>query len=229
MTQAPPRPRVPATGPAAAPGGHGKPVRHPRSVYRRRRIVAAVLLLTLLGAVAMGVLWLRGDLTPEQAAPPPPEPVPGATVIGPTPTPASTPVPRETATALQAALPDAVLQWALTEQVGIDLAETAAALNPASPPLEGYALTYSDGEQTATLTTSQWRTAPDAATAANAVAADGEILREQDVEVASSVVGRMVATTDGGSEKVVWTNGTLLLVLTAPSGDALAFYDAMGL
>lgn len=226
MTHAPPRPRVPGASP---PPRRGKPRQVSRSVYRRRRAVALAILLAVVAGVVAGFVWMSNRSAPAPLATPTAQPAPGATILGPTPTPALSPIERETGTALQAALPDAVLQWALTEQAGIDLTETAQVLNPTSPPLEGYTLTYSDGEQTATLSATQWRTPTDAQAAAGAVAADGQILREEDVLVETSVVGHMVATADQGSETVVWTNGALLLVLIAPGGEALAFYDAMGL
>ena len=116
------------------------------------------------------------------------EPVPGETITGPTPTPAVTPVERDKSTALLAALPDAVLQWAVSAQTVDDPAAVAAAAGVTGQPLEAYTLTYSDGSGDATtdvtVAVTQWRTPEAAAAYVAALGLEGTVSREEPVVVA---------------------------------------------
>lgn len=165
-----------APGPGRPPGAERAPreafeVRPPDPRFaRRRRLVAWIAAGVVAVAVAVVLVVVQLNRPDDVAEAPTLEPVPGETVTAPVPTPTVEPVERDTSTAFLAALPSAVLQWAVAGQAPAeDLAWLGA--------LEAYTLTYTDGAQDLTLVAAQWRS-PEAA-AQHVASADlqGEPLR----------------------------------------------------
>lgn len=139
------------------------------------------------------------------------------------PTPPTDPIERDTGTALLAALPDAVLGYAVSEQV-----ESAAMAELSA--LEGWELTYTGADDAILLEVGQWPDGAEAQTAYDAVIGDAEPLAEGDVVVGEDVVGTFVVQEiDDGTERTLWRNGTAVFVASGPSGTTQTFYDAFGL
>lgn len=200
----------------------------PAVIRRRRIVVALVALVVVLGVVLTIVLLNRPAAEPEAL-----EPVPGETITGPTPTPAVAPVERDKSTALLAALPDAVLQWAVSAQTVDDPAAVAAAAGVTGQPLEAYTLTYSDGSGDATtdvtVAVTQWRTPEAAAAYVAALGLEGTVSREEPVVVAGQQAGTMRILSSETGERVAWNNGATAFVAITPVGAGGTFYDAFGM
>ncbi|PFG20537.1 hypothetical protein [Serinibacter salmoneus] len=190
------------------------------AALRRRRLLALVLALVLLGAGAGGVYaWYTAAQEPERIVL---DPLPGETVTAPIPTPAIQPSPRATETALQQALPDAVLVWAVTEQTRHEEALAQGAV-------EAWTLRYEDGTgQEVAVTVSQWRTATEASERA-AAGLPSEGSERGEVRVGSEVVGEVVSWQESGRDHVRWTNGATVIDVQAPAGAGTAFYEAFGM
>ncbi|MFF2621706.1 hypothetical protein [Oerskovia jenensis] len=203
------------------------------AVYARRRLVALVLLLALVGVVvAFGAfVWpgfAAGGETKEPAE---------VTVTSAPPTPTIAPVERTAGTELAKALPASVLQFALRAEATTEAFADAGAV-------EGHELTYADSEGdgglVVTVRAGQWGTDDEAGVAydellAAAVEAGGEPTSTGDVEVDGEVVGTFaitpVAPAEGAatSSTATWRNGTVVLQATGPADEIEAFYTAFPL
>lgn len=219
------------------------PAKPSPQVIRRRRLFVLLGALVLIAGVVLGIVLANGN----REAPDPIvlDPLPGETIIGPTPTPAVAPIERDKSTALLAALPDAVLDRSVSAQAPQDLAGVAASFGSTALPLEAYTLTYSGGTETTagdlTLTVIQWRTAEQAAAAFTTSQTEGTDVRAEAVMAGGQEVGQMRATmmtvdpaaTPGpgveGTSAVTWTNGTVLFRALGPGYSAITFYDAFGM
>lgn len=146
------------------------------------------------------------------------------TVVIPPPTPDEDPIERDTSTPLLAALPDSVLQYAVSEQV-----EAEAMLD--LDALEGWQLTYSAGDDRIVLQVGQWPTTEEATEAATTLL--GEVPESAatvsgDVVVDGEPVGTFTTTfeADGTTERTVWSNSTAVFVAEGPRDATRPFYDA---
>lgn len=165
----------------------------------------AVLLVAVVVAI---VLATRGGGEPEPLEP--------EVVTLPVPTPTVEPVERAEGTAFAQALPSTVLQLALSA-----FAEEPSLVRAGA--LEAYRLDYTDGGTTEVVVLAgQWATPEEAAAAmADAVAAgtpEGAETTEGTVEVDGAQVGTSVLVAGDGTDTVWWTNGTVMLQATGPSG-----------
>lgn len=198
------------TGSSERADGSGRRARPQRRSTSASLRWAAILAAVVVVLVAVGGFlwpgWWQGEAEQHE-----PQAVP--TVVAPVPTPALTPIEPATDTELAAALPTTVLELALTAQESATVPEGA---------LLAYRLTYSDGQQETILDVVQWPSADLAAEHLTQVEGElGEPLREGEVTVGEEVAGRHVVT----ETDAVWTNGTVVLHLQAPSG-AGRIYDA---
>lgn len=189
-------------------GGRRRP---PRWVL----IVAGVVVLAVVAVVA--VLLTRGE----------PETPEAEVVTLPVPTPTIEPVERPEGTAFAQALPSEVLDLALAAFADEPSLVTAGAL-------EAYRLDYTDGGDTdVVVLAGQWETAEEAAAAmAAAVTAgtpEGAEVTEGTVEVDGTQVGTSVLVAGDGTETVWWTNGTVMLQATGPSGAVADVHTAYAL
>jgi hypothetical protein len=207
--------------------------RHTRTssaVYARRRLVALVLLLTLLGGlVAFAALVWPGFASGGDAKTPA-----EVTVTAPPATPTIEPVERTAETELGKAMPASVLQFALR-------AETSTAALEDAGAIEGHELTYADGESddatTVTVRAGQWGDDDEAQDAydellAAAVGVGGDATSTGSVEVDGEPVGSFAVTATGpgtGTSTVTWRNGTVVLQATGPTDEIEAFYTAFPL
>lgn len=245
VTDAPPPPRpgrqqtdptIAVAGPVTLAAAAGPPVIEPPAILggpaadaaaattlparsRRRGVLIGVGIAVVILAGALLVLFLN------RPAPDPIvlDPLPGQTHTVPAPTPALDPVARDTSTPLLAAIPDEVLQWAITSQEAEPALMTAGAL-------EAYRIVYSDGVADLTLVLAQWRSAELARTEyLDLLGLAGEAVVEEEVMVAGAPVGQMALYDGPEGDLVVWNNGATTLFVTAPSGQGLPFYRAFGL
>jgi hypothetical protein len=205
--------------------------RHTRTssaVYARRRLVALIVLLALLGGVvAFAALVWPGFASGGEAKKPA-----EVAVTAPPATPTIEPVERTAETELGKAMPASVLQFALR-------AETATAALEDAGAIEGHELTYADGDgdgaTTVTVLVGQWATDEEAEDAyqerlAAAVGAGGDATSTGDVEVGGETVGTYAVTpVDAGSATVTWRNGTVVLQATGPTDVIEPFYTAFPL
>lgn len=217
MTEPTPGQGVRGSG-SATPGAPGAPGAPSAAALRRRRILVLLGAVVAVAAVVLAVMLLnRPDPEPIVL-----DPLPGETVIGPTPTPAVPPIERDTSTALLAALPDAVLGWAVSDQAVVqELLDLGA--------LEAYTLTYTAEADEVTLVVASWRSPEAAQGYVDSLGLEGVPSREEDVLVAGEPVGRMQAFTAGDVDRVVWTNGATSFAVLAPTGQGTVFYDAFGM
>lgn len=181
----------------------------------------------LIGAAVVAALIIV--LVVLQLNRPEPQPAPTAsTTTLPTPTPASEPIERDTSTALLAALPGTVLDYAVSDQVQSQAMIDASAL-------EGWQLTYSSTDGVVLLQVGQWPTAEEATAQMQAVLASVDpaavgVERERPVEVAGTAVGQLtVLALADGAGRAVWTNGTVLFVADGTLRAVDDFYDAFPL
>lgn len=192
---------------------------------RRRRRGRAWLVVLLVGLVVVGgaVTFVVARGGADQVLP---------TVVLPPPTPTVTPVPRDTVTAFQQALPETVLAFAVAGQT-----EAADLLDAGS--VEAYDVAYTDGQAEVTLRAAQWPSPDEAATALSELLAQPAptstataaptTARDEPVEVAGAPVGRVIVVDDGVVARAVWTNGATTFQLDGPAGTVEAFYDAFGM
>ena len=193
---------------------------HPtKEALRRRRIVVSAIAAVIVVAVVGLIIFLSTRGEPEPIVL---DPIPGETITAPVPTPAVAPIERDTSTPFLAALPNAVLQWAVAAQAPADDLRALGAL-------EAHTLTYTDGTAQLTVVTAQWRTPEAAAAYVASLGLEGVPVREEDVLVGGQPVGRMAAYTSETGDTVVWTNGNTSFFVTAPVGAGATFYDAFGL
>ena len=181
----------------------------------------------LIGAAVVAALIIV--LVVLQLNRPEPQPSPTAsTTTLPTPTPASEPIERDTSTALLAALPGTVLDYAVSDQVQSQAMIDASAL-------EGWQLTYSSTDGVVLLQVGQWPTAEEATAQMQAVLASVDpaavqVERERPVEVAGTAVGQLtVLALADRAGRAVWTNGTVLFVADGTLRAVDDFYDAFPL
>ena len=195
---------------------------------RRRKawLIALIAVVVVAAGILVAVL-----LTREQPVPDPVvlDPIPGEIVTAPVPTPEIAPVERDKSTAILAAVPDTVLRWAVVSQTPNDLAAEQGVAGTTKLPLEAYTLAYSDGTQELLLGVTVWRSPQDAQQAMAAAQWAGTQSEVADVVAGGQVVGTMFSVESDQGQDVFWTNGSTQLVLRAPAGDALPFYDALGL
>ncbi|MCF4119447.1 hypothetical protein L1785_00430 [Antribacter sp. KLBMP9083] len=194
-----------------------------KEVFRRRRLVVAVLagILALVLVLLLGFVWPGFWRSDEE-----PEPLPTVTVTAPAPTPtvdAMARAPEETA--FQKALPSAVLQFALVSQ-----AESPATLDAGA--VEAWTFEYGDGSRTVTVVAGQWATPEEATAATQAMmAAAGQPTAQGDVLVGDQVVGTYVITPGSAADLAVatWHNGTAVFQATGPLDVIEEFYAAFPL
>jgi len=184
----------------------------------RRRLV-----ILLGGGVAVLVIVAAVLLLTQQRGQQEPLTVETTAVVGPPPTPAEDPIERDTSTALLAALPGAVLGYAVSEQV-----ESAAMLELEA--LEGWQLTYSSTGSEIVLQVGQWPTAAESTAAASSLLGDATATDSGDVIVAGETVGTVTTVAvDETTERTIWTNSTATFVIEGPTGSTRTFYDAFPL
>ncbi len=153
-----------------------------------------------------------------------PDPIPGAIITEQPPQPTLSPSTAANPTELAAAMPTAVLTYALTSITPINV-ETAAGL----PGRVGAGVdtTYRDGATVYTVTAYQYYNVGDATAAWESLAAGSE-------EVAPVTVGGVevgsVATVGGEGEPfMVWRNDTVVLLLAGPTAGIAEFYEFFAL
>lgn len=209
----------------------------------RGLVIGAVVAVLVVAAVVIYLVTQQEDRPEAQV----PDPV---TTTLPVPTPAGEPIEVDEATALSAALPEAVLDHVLTSQ-----SEDEQAYDE-HDALEGWHLTYTAPGSDIDLHVLQWESAEDAAAYVEDVLSDrygfvdGQGRRSGDVVVDGEAVGRYEigvlseqdepaeASTpaDPGAEPVatpeplgpgmaVWSNGTVALVATGEAARVAQFYD----
>jgi hypothetical protein len=184
---------------------------------RRRLVILLGAAVAVLVIVAAALLLTQGRGQQE------PLTVETTTVVGPPPTPAEDPIERDTSTALLAALPGAVLGYAVSEQV-----ESAAMLELEA--LEGWQLTYSSTGSEVVLQVGQWSTAAESSAAATSLLGDATATESGDVLVGGEAVGTFTTVAvDETTERTIWTNATVTFVIEGPSGSTRTFYDAFPL
>lgn len=203
------------------------------AVFARRRLVALVLLLALVGAVVALLAFVWPGFAASSGAEEPDE----VTVTAPPATPTIAPVERTATTELAKALPASVLQFALRSEAPTEAYVDAGAI-------EGHELTYADAEgdgaTSVTVLAGQWGTDDEATAAydellATAVAAGGAATSTGDVEVDGEPAGAYavtpVAPVDGAAATatVTWRNGTVVLQATGPADEIETFYTAFPL
>ena len=182
----------------------------------RRRI------LVLGGAVAVLVVVAVTLLLTQQRGPSEPITVVTTTVAVPAPTPEQDPIERDTSTELLAALPDTVLQYAVSEQIE---SERMLELDA----LEGWRLTYASADDAVVLSVGQWPTTEEATEAAAALLEDATPIDEGDVLVDGEPVGTFTTSAaDDATERTIWTNSTVVFVVRGATGTTHTFYDAFG-
>lgn len=182
-----------------------------RSSRRRLFLLVAVVAVLVVVAVTLLLTQRSGQIEPLV--------VETTTVRLPPPTPAQDPIERDTSTALLAALPDAVLGYAVSEQT-----ESAAMLDRSA--LEGWQLTYEAVDATVVLQVGQWPEAEEAAEAATAIVGDATATEQGEVRVGDAVVGTFTTLETDDVERTVWTNGTAVFVVEGAVGATRTFYDA---
>lgn len=222
----------------SSPAGPGlRDSRHHRApssaVYARRRLVALVVLLVLVGGVVAFLALVWPGFAAGGAAEEPAE----VTVTAPPATPTIEPVERTATTDLAKAMPASVLQFALRAEAPTEAFADAGAI-------EGHELTYADAEGDGatgvTVLAGQWGTDDEAKAAydellAAAVEAGGAATSTGDVEVDGEPAGAFavtpVAPVDGAaaSATVTWRNGTVVLQATGPVDEIETFYTAFPL
>ncbi|WP_129336670.1 hypothetical protein [Cellulomonas endophytica] len=199
------------------PGASGTTA--PAPVWRRPPVLVAAGALVAAGLVAAVVLPGRGGDVPAAA------PQPTVTLVAPLPTPTLPPAARPAGTALTAVLPATVLAYALT-------GSAPDGEWPLRGALEAWQDTLSDGASTATVRVGQWRTPEEAAAvagelAAGVAAAGGTVAAPTEVLVGGAPAGtRTDGTAADGSGVAVWSNGTVVVLLTGPAADVAALADA---
>ncbi|WP_069385487.1 hypothetical protein [Cellulosimicrobium cellulans] len=205
--QGPVRPRD-AVG--ASDRRHTRPV--PTSVYRRRRLVAALglVLVVALVVVLLAFVWPGFARSGGEV-----EPAPTVTVTGDPATPTLEPVERTASTPFAQALPATVLDLALRSDAATDAWTESGAL-------EAYELVYADGEgpdaTTVTVVAGQWPTPEEAENAAAALLGGAEPSTQEDVTVDGETVGTVVVVPgEGGAATVTWRNSTAVLQATGPA------------
>jgi len=218
-----PDPSAPAPEPAADEADGATPAAEAATRRsRRRRLSRRVVVVAAAAAAAVIALVV---VLVVQSNNGPRDPIVTVTITeqGTLPTPPTDPIERETSTALQAALPDAVLGYAVSDQVESEaMAELSA--------LEGWQLTYTGADDEILLEVGQWPDNREAERAYDAVVGDAEPIAEGDVVVDGDTVGTFVVQEiDDGTERTLWRNGTALFVASGPSGTTQTFYDAFGL
>ena len=200
------------------------------AVYARRRMVALVALLVVVGGVVAFAAFVWPGFAAGDEVRQPDETV--VTTAPPTPTIA--PVARTATTELAKALPGAVLQFALRSEAESDAYVDVGAI-------EGHELSYADGAgegaAVVTVLAGQWGD-DDEATAAYdellevAVVAGGEPTSTGDVKVDGEPVGTYAITLvaeAAGTATVTWRNGTAVLQATGPADVIEKFYTAFPL
>lgn len=180
-------------------------------------------MIVLGGAVAVLVIVAAALLMTQQRGPQEPLTIETTTVVVPPPTPAEDPIERDTSTALLAALPGAVLGYAVSEQV-----ESAAMLDLEA--LEGWQLTYAGTTAELVLQVGQWPTVEESAAAATSLLGEASATDSGDVVVAGEPVGTFTTlAVDDETERTIWTNASVMFVIEGPTGTTRAFYDAFPL
>lgn len=185
---------------------------------RRRRIMMIATAVGVLVAVVVGVVLARnsGGFGPFTV-------VTVTHTVG-APTPATDPVERDTSTALLAALPGTVLDYAVSGQ---DASETLVKEHFA---LEGWRLAYTSPDAEITLSVGQWPTteeAEEAFTALSTVDDAPEPAEQAQVVVGGEEVGTMLLIPlSEDTERTIWRNGTAVFIADGPTGTTQAFYDA---
>ncbi|MDF9878364.1 hypothetical protein [Cellulosimicrobium cellulans] len=216
-------PRRPTDAVGASDRRHSRPAS--AAVYRRRRLVALVGLLLVVGLVLAFLAWGWPGFARADAAA---DPEPTVTVTADPPTPTLEPAARTGTTAFATALPDTVLDLVLRSDSATDAWTAARAL-------EAYQLVYADGDgddaTTVTVVAGQWPTVAEAETAAtDLVTAAGEPTDTGDVEVAGEVAGTYAVTPAAdGQATVTWRNGTAVLQATGPADVVTDVYEAFPL
>jgi len=185
-------------------------------------IVAAVVVVA--GIVVAIVLAQNGD---DAAAP---TPVPTPTIVGPVPTPTIAPAERPNPTDFTSALPASVLQYAFASEKTfggwVDL-----------KALDAVRDTYSDGGAGAiTVDAGQFAKTADAAKVVARIAKGTKVAptspccslpQQGDVMAGGKKVGTFaIVDLGGGKGQAVWTNGTSLFRITAPSDEVVNAYNA---
>lgn len=205
--QGPVRPRD-AVG--ASDRRHTRPV--PPSVYRRRRLVAALALVLVVALVValLAFVWPGFARSGGEA-----EPAPTVTVTGEPATPTLEPAERTASTPFAQALPATVLDLALRSDAATEAWSESGAL-------EAYELVYADGESedatTVTVLAGQWPTPEEAENAAAALLGDAEPSTQEDVTVDGETVGTVVVVPgEDGTATVTWRNSTAVLQATGPA------------
>lgn len=128
------------------------------------------------------------------------------------------PVERDTSTPLLAALPDTVGAYAVNDQ------RTSEAMPEA---LEAWQLTYVSADDELVLDVGQWPTADDAQAAVDALLDGRQTEESADVMVDGDVVGTVVTiAADDGTERTIWSNATVVFVVSGPEGATYPFYLA---
>ncbi len=186
-------------------------------------LIAVAVVLVLAGGAAL--MW-QTTREPDPAITPPP-----VTVTNPAPTPAITPIAKESGSDFYNLLPDTVRQYALMNVKVIDPPK-------ASRSLESVTLTYSDGDgltgdrDALTVTATRWETTEQAAKhaadhdAAAAKAHPDAPLTESPVDVDGTAVGTALQRLGEVEGQITWTNGTSVLTVSGPVINLLDFYTA---
>lgn len=192
---------------------------HGRGGGRRRWVVLGVVggLVLVGGGATAAVLASR-----EPTAPVTP---PAVTITNPVPTPAAAPAAREESTALVAALPDAVLQWAFAGVVQEEGPRGA---------LETYRVTYTDGAAgEVVLRVTQMRDAAAAGEVAGRLAGafaeatpDGAALQLPVMVGGQAASEATVRTSPTAAGAATWVNGTVALHAEGPSDSIEDFFRA---
>lgn len=184
-----------------------------------------IVTVVVIAVVVVGVvIWQSNNEEPQEPVTPP-----AVTVTNPVPTPAITPVKKESGSDFYDLLPTTVLQYALVESEPNDAKAVRTAL-------ESVSLTYSDGDDGEIVVTgTQWETKKEAkkyAKKLDAKAADAHPdapLTEGSVDVDEDELGTMKRRLGESEGQVTWTNGTSVLTAVGPVAGLEDFYTAFPL